>query len=242
MKFKIAWMYYDLLELYGDRGNLKVLEYLLQINNLEYEIDKITINNEHKDISNYDLVFLGGGSDNNQQLIEADLKARKAQFMKVIKNQGFILSVCGGYQFFGQYYLDAHNNKLQGLGLFNYYTEAGTKRCVGNIKIQTKIKVNNEELQIVGFENHGGQTKAIEQEQALGEVLKGHGNTYQGKYEGYLTENFLGTYIHGPLLPKNPLLAKYIIEKILLQKYQIKKIIKVDFLDISKKAKEEVNY
>ncbi len=239
MEFKIAFMYYDLLELYGDRGNITVLESILKYNNIKFKTDKITLNS-NIDISNYDFVFLGGGSDQNQILVESDLKKRKEQMINVMNNKGFILSVCGGYQMFGKYYLDAHNNKIEGLNIFDYYTEASNNRCVGNIKIKSKIKINNTNLEVLGFENHSGITKGIKKEMCFGEVLSGNGNEYQSNYEGFMGEHFIGTYIHGPLLPKNPEIIRFILEKVLKEKYNLKQIIELPYLDIVKKAKKSV--
>ncbi len=241
MEFNIAFMYYDLLELYGDRGNITVLEAILKFNNINYNIEKITIN-QKKDISNYDFVFLGGGTDQNQLLVEEDLKLRKNQMINVMKNKGFILTVCGGYQMFGKYYLDAHSNKIEGLGIFDYYTQANDKRCVGNIKIVSKIKNEGNNIEIIGFENHSGITKGIDSNTCFGEVILGNGNEYKSKYEGYMDEFFIGTYIHGPLLPKNPYIAKYIIEKVLKEKYNLNKNIDLPYLDIVKKAKKSVRF
>ncbi len=241
MKFNIAFMYYDLLELYGDRGNITVLESILKFNNINYNIDKITIN-DNIDISNYDFVFLGGGTDQNQILVEEDLKSRKKQMISVMENKGFILCVCGGYQMFGKYYLDAHNNKIQGLDIFDYYTEASNKRCVGNIKIKSKIKFNNSYIDIIGFENHSGITKGITYKDCFGEVINGNGNEYESSYEGFMSDNFIGTYIHGPLLPKNPYIAKYIIEKVLKEKYNLNKDIELPYLNIVEKAKKSVRF
>ncbi len=241
MKFNIAFMYYDLLELYGDRGNITVLESILKFNSVDYKVEYITIN-QKVDISNYDLVFLGGGTDQNQLLVEEDLKKRKNQMIKVMENKGFILTVCGGYQMFGKYYLDAHNNKIEGLGIFDYYTEASPKRCVGNVKIKSNIKFDNQELEVLGFENHSGITKGIDSKQCFGNVVIGNGNEYKSKYEGYMDDFFIGTYIHGPILPKNPYIAKYIIEKVLKEKYDLNNKIEIPYLDIVEKAKKSVRF
>ncbi len=242
MEFKILWLYYDLLDLYGDRGNIKVLEYILKHNNIKYKIDKITINEEDKKDTDYDLVFLGGGSDKNQQLIESDLKSRKNQLKSIMDNKGFILTVCGGYQLFGKYYLDQNGNKIEGLGLFDYYTKAHDRRCIGNVKIKSKIKLDDDFIEIVGFENHSGQTHNVNKENALGTVINGNGNEYKGKFEGYISNNFIGTYIHGPLLPKNPQIAKYIIQKVLKDKHNKNINIKLNHDNVIKKAKEEIKY
>lgn len=239
MKINIAFMYYDLLELYGDRGNITVLESILKFNDIPFKTDKITIN-EEIDISNYDIVFLGGGSDQNQALVSEDLLKRKEQMRKVMNQKGFILTVCGGYQMFGKYYLDAHGNKIEGLGLFNYYTEASNNRCVGNIKIKSNIILEGKSLEIIGFENHSGVTKNINKEQTLGNVIEGNGNEFKSSYEGFLDNNFLGTYIHGPLLPKNPEIAKYIIKKVLKDKYKNNKELKLPYLELVNQAKKDV--
>lgn len=125
--------------------------------------------------------------------------------------------ICGGYQLFGKYYTDANNDKIEGLGIFDYYTQAplNKKRCVGNIIVDANL--DNEIIRICGFENHGGQTKNVTT--VLGNVVKGHGNEYQSKFEGFYNGTVLGTYIHGPLLPKNSKLADFIIKKALSRNY-----------------------
>ena len=235
MTFKIGWMYYDLLELYGDRGNIKIMTNILKHNKIDYVVDKITIN-ENKKLEDYDLIFLGGGSDYAQNLLYKDLLGYKEQLEQVIKNNGFILTVCGGYQMFGQYYMGQDGNKIPGLGIFEFYTDAGTTRCTGNVVADCKL--GNTNLKLVGFENHGGQTKNVKK--VLGDVKVGNGNEYKLGKEGCMINNFIGTYIHGPLLPKNPEVGKYIIEYVMKNKYH--KTIDIDLSQMKyyKKAKEEV--
>lgn len=240
LNIKIAWLYYDLLELYGDRGNINVLTKILQDNGVDYEVDKVTIRDDI-DISDHDIIFLGGGSDRAQQLIAPDLFSRKEQIKSAMDKNGFILGICGGYQMFGQYYLDAHGYKAQGLGLFDFYTVAGEHRKVGNIKVKTGEDSIFGGIEIVGFENHGGETKNVG-ENSFAEVLKGNGNEYQSEYEGFLTNNFLGTYIHGPLFPKNPLVAKSILESVLTKKYGEKLDLKLTYLPEAEKAQEVVRF
>ncbi len=235
MNFKIAWLYYDLLELYGDRGNIKVLEQVLKENNINVEIDKITLNDE-RDLSNHDIIFLGGGSDSAQRLLYEDLIKRKEQIQKAMENNAFILTICGGYQMFGKYYRDASGEKIKGLEIFDYYTEGGKDRCIGNVIAKTTI--DNEEITLVGFENHGGQTKDVKHPFAT--IVSGNGNEFESKYEGFMHENFIGTYLHGPLLPKNPEIAKYIIEYVLKNKYQNEQKIEITDLRFYKEAKDIV--
>lgn len=235
MIFKIAWMYYDLLELYSDRGNLIVMEKILQDNEIEYKLDKLTIS-DTQDISDYDFVFLGGGTDRAIKIVEEHLFSKKPEFKNVMKNNGFILTICGGYQLFGKYYKSLDNKITKGLGIFDYHTESGKNRCVGNIKIEVE---DSKIGRVIGFENHAGETKNVDGNY-FGKTRVGHGNEFGGAYEGYMSENFIGTYIHGPLLPKNPQIAKYIIESVLLKKYKIKKDIKVNLDGIA--AKEQVKF
>lgn len=239
MIIKIAWLYYDLLELYGDQGNIKVLEDILQDNGLEYKIDKITIH-DPRDISTHDIVFLGGGSDRAQKLIAKDLEKRKTELQNIMLNKGFIFTVCGGYQMFGKYYLDITGKKIPGLGLFKYYTVAGKNRSVGNIKIEVFKDINNS-YEVVGFENHSGETYNVG-DKYFGRVVKGNGNKYKGGYEGYKDDHFLGTYIHGPLLPKNPMIGKEILEQVLKEKYNVEINLKLKYLDTIEKAKEAIQY
>ncbi len=234
-KLRLAWLYYDLLELYGDRGNIKAIEYLCEKNDIEIEVDKITLNDKI-DISNHDILFLGGGTDYAQSLLYKDLLGRKPQIEEFLKNNGFTLAICGGYQMFGKYYVTANGSKIDGLGIYNHYTESGDNRCIGNVIIESSF--NDETVKLVGFENHGGQTKAVSH--PLGKIIVGHGNETNSKCEGCLEPGFIGTYLHGPLLPKNPEITKYILEYVFINKYNIDINIEIDSLVLSKKAKDIV--
>lgn len=212
--FNIAWLYHDILNLYGDSGNIFVLTHLLETNQIPYQVDKISLNDNQK-LDDYDIIFIGGGSDLAQALIYEDFISRKQEIIKCMNNNGFVLAICGGYQLFGQYYLDAKGNKIEGLGLFDYQTQAGTTRLNSNIYI--KAHLGSEEVDIVGYENHSGHT--INVTNPLGKVIVGNGNDQHSQLEGFIDEHFIGTYIHGPLLPKNPEIGKYIIQKVLKDKY-----------------------
>ena len=137
--------------------------------------------------------------------------------MNALNHSTTFLLICGGYQLFGKYYLDQDGNEIDGLGIFDYYTESTDRdhRCIGNIVVEATI--NNETFKIVGFENHGGQTKNVET--PLGKVLYGHGNTYNGGQEGFINDSVIATYMHGPLLPKNPIIADILIKRALKKKY-----------------------
>ena len=216
MNLKICWMYHDLMDLYGDKGNIQVLKIRAQKRNIECIVDTCSLK-EEKDLSAYDLLFIGGGADKEQSLLVEDLLSRKENIRKAMDEESFILLICGGYQLFGQYYLDGDGNKIEGLGFFDYYTESASRdvRCIGNIAIE--VDVEGEKFKAVGFENHGGQTKNVST--PFGRVLSGQGNSFSCGFEGFYNGSVLGTYMHGPLLPKNPQIADLILRKALKKRY-----------------------
>ena len=217
MKLKCCWLYHDIMDLYGDKGNIMVLTKRCMDRGIQFELDTCSIG-EEKDFSQYHLLFLGGGADKEQRLLAEDLRSKKDSIVKALDAGTFMFLVCGGFQMFGQYYIDSHQNKIEGLKIFDYYTESmpKNKRAIGNILIQTKLE--DETYDVIGFENHGGMTKGITT--PFGRVIKGYGNNGEDQGEGFLHEQVLGTYIHGPLLPKNPKVADYIIYKSLKKEYQ----------------------
>lgn len=216
MKLNILWMYHDLMDLYGDKGNIEVLRRRAEKRGIECTVDTCTLN-EEKNIADYDLFFLGGGADREQQLIYKDLLGRKDNIREAMDGGTAFLLICGGYQLFGRYYRDQDGNVLESLGFFDYYTEASDRdhRCIGNIALEAEI--DGETIRMVGFENHGGQTKNVAT--PLGRVLSGHGNMYRSEYEGFLNDQVVATYMHGPLLPKNPAVADRIILRALRKNY-----------------------
>ena len=147
-----------------------------------------------------------------------DLLKHKDNIKKAIEQGVFFLLICGSYQLFGKYYKGVDGNIIPGLEVFDYYTEAiadRKKRCIGNIVIETNL--NGNKIKIIGFENHGGQTYGIET--PFGSVLFGNGNKFGDTNEGFFLDNVIATYLHGPLLSKNPELADYIIKHCLDRKY-----------------------
>lgn len=212
MNLRILWMYHDLMDLYGDRGNIQVLKVRCEKRGISCLVDTCAIG-EEKDISDYDLVFVGGGADHEQFLIYQDLLKRKEDLQKAFDCGTTFLLICGGYQLFGKYYLDQDGEKIDGLGFFDYYTESIDRnhRCIGNIVLE--VQLDGETFPAVGFENHGGQTKNVST--PLGNVKYGHGNQYQSAYEGFVTPQVIATYMHGPLLPKNPRIADIVLKRAL---------------------------
>lgn len=217
-ELKILYLYPDILELYGDYGNIQVLKYRLEKRGINAIIEQYSIGDNSPDFNSFDLVFAGGGADQEQGILADDLIKYKDNIKDAINNGVFFLLICGAYQLFGKYYKSADGDIVPGLEVFDYYTEAindRKKRCIGNIVIEANL--NGKSTKVIGFENHGGQTFDISN--PFGKVLFGNGNKFGDTEEGYFQNNVIATYLHGPLLSKNPELADYIIKYCLDRKY-----------------------
>lgn len=227
-ELKLLYLYPDMLELYGDYGNIQVLKYRCEKRGINLIVEKYSIGDSVPDFKSYDIVFAGGGADNEQSILSEDLIKYKENIKEAVENGTFFLLICGAYQLFGKYYKGVEGNIIPGLEIFDYYTEAAgdrKKRCIGNIV--TKVNLEGEETEVIGFENHGGQTFNITT--PFGKVLHGNGNKFQDTEEGYFRENVIATYLHGPLLSKNPKVADYIIKYCMKRKENDS--IKLDDLD-----------
>lgn len=210
-KIKVLHMYADMLDLYGDSGNMEILGYRCKMRGIECQIDKYSVDSEMPDFSAYDLIYIGGGADLEQQHISEDLLKCRDGIVEAYKKGVFMFLICGGYQLMGKYYRDADGNEIPGLGLFDYYTVAPSsrkKRCIGNIVI--KAEIDGQKVNVVGFENHGGQTQDVKT--PFGEVLYGNGNCSKSSAEGYTEKNVIATYLHGPCLAKNPEVTDHMIK------------------------------
>ena len=217
-ELKILYLYPDILELYGDFGNIQVLKYRLEQRGINVTIVPYSIGNPTPNFNDYDLVFAGGGADQEQGILSEDLLKYKDNIKEAIDNGVFFLLICGSYQLFGKYYKGVEGNIIPGLEMFDYYTEAiadRKNRCIGNIVIN--VNLNGKETKVIGFENHGGQTFNVDT--PFGNVLFGNGNKFGDTKEGFFLDNIIATYLHGPLLSKNPELADYIIKYCLDRKY-----------------------
>ncbi len=203
---KIAHLYPERMSIYGDFGNVLVLSQRMNWRGIKNEVVSIEVGDKlPKDI---DMIFIGGGQDKGQVVVAEDLMAKSSQIKDFAESGGPLLSVCGGYQLLGEYFISSDYGQIQGIGLFNVISKATETRMIGNILVQSE-KFG----QLVGFENHSGATEFIGRAQPLGVVKKGFGNNPEDKLEGVIYKNAIGTYLHGSFLPKNPKVADWLIRQ-----------------------------
>lgn len=214
MDYHIYHMFPQLLNLYGDHGNIITLEYFakkLGLNPIVHEIEDV----DSIDWDEVNFMLIGGGSDREQAIVTEQLFKIKDRLKKEVEAGLPILAVCGGYQFLGEYYQTSDGNKLLGLDIVKMHTIAQEEvRLVGNALVES-----DEFETVVGFVNHGGQT--YHDLASLGRVTSGYGNSISDQNEGVRYKNIIGTYLHGPLLPKNPKITLYYLE-IFMKKHNIK--------------------
>jgi len=214
MKFTIGWFYSDLMNIYGDRGNILTLLRRAQWRGLDASVVELQ-RGPARNMDDVDVFFFGGGQDREQALIYDDLREHKQdQLQQAVKNGAQILAVCGGYQLLGHYYQTAEGERYDGIGLLDVTTRAGKKRFIGDVVVQTSIEGLTPST-LVGFENHSGRTFLGPNARPLGKVVTGKGNNGSDKTEGTVQGGIIGTYLHGSLLPKNPHLADHLIAQAL---------------------------
>lgn len=220
----IGWLYPELMNTYGDRGNVIAIKKRCEWRGIHTVIKNIDNESTIKDLISCDLLIMGGAQDTQQEAVAKDL-SKKSKTLKSLIEKGIPgLYICGGFQYLGKYYLTADGIKLKQLGILDIYTEnPGTRRLIGNIAIEVSLKEGTKET-VVGFENHGGRTILESGIKPLGKVIKGFGSNDKMQLEGAIYKNSIGTYLHGPILPKNPFIADFLIKKALEIKYN-KKII-----------------
>lgn len=202
---KVFHFFPDKLNLYGDIGNIIAITQRAKWRGLDVEVVNV---NDTKDIdlSDADILFIGGGSDREQKLATQQLFNVQEEFRDLIEDGIPALMICGGYQFLGQSYVTADGTELTTLNILDFRTESKIDRLTGNIILESEHFG-----QIVGFENHGGRT--YHDFEPLGKVLSGYGNNGEDGGEGIHYKNLIGTYLHGPILPKNPQMTDYLIDK-----------------------------
>lgn len=214
---KICWLYPELMNLYGDRGNIIAMTQRCAWRGIESKVDHITIG-DRVDFTDYDIISMGGGADREQMLLAGDFEGVKGESLRAAIEAGHVfLGVCGALQLMGHYFLTHTGERLPGLGIFDLYTEGTSDRLIGNVVIESTISGTPRSL--VGFENHSGKTYLGKGVEPLGNVLKGGGNNGKDGFEGVRYKNAVGTYLHGSVLPKNPWFTDWLIAGALERRY-----------------------
>ena len=214
MELNICHLYPDLLNVYGDVGNILILKHRAALRGIDVNIINSSLG-DPIDEKNIDILFFGGGQDFEQSIVSKDLlEVKKDSFVKYVEDSKVVLAICGGYQLLGKYYTAPNGEKIEGLGILNIYTEGGDTRFIGNTEIF------NEEFDetYVGFENHSGRTY-INDHKPLGKCIHGYGNNGEDGYEGCIYKNTFGSYFHGSFLSKNPEFADRLLTLALKHKY-----------------------
>ena len=217
MELNICHLYPDILNLYGDRGNIITMKRRLEGRGIKVNIDECSIG-QPLNADKYDIFFIGGGQDFEQEVLLRDLSSGKAQDIRTaVEEEKTFLAICGGYQMLGEYYKTWDGVQLDFIGAIGVHTIGAKERMIGNYMFRTTPESGD--TVVVGFENHSGKTYLSEQVAPLGMVLSGNGNNGEDKTEGARYKNVFGTYSHGSLLPKNPVLCDFILQTALNHRY-----------------------
>ena len=207
MKIRVAHLYPDYLNIYADRGNIAVLRWRADARGHELEVRPISIGDRFPS-REVDLVYIGGGQDREQALVAADLAGKAAVFHQAVEEGVACLAVCGGYQLLGAFYRDRAGVELPGIGVLPISTIAGEQRMIGDVLLSCEWAGET----LAGFENHAGRTSLDDGAEPLGRVVSGFGNDGESGNEGCRRLRVYGTYLHGPLLPRNPWFADRLLE------------------------------
>jgi hypothetical protein len=209
VRIRVAHLYPDYLNIYADRGNIAVLSRRAALRGHELEVEPIGLDDLVRPGA-HDLLYIGGGQDREQALIAPDLAAKGDDVRDVVAGGAALLAVCGGYQLLGRGYRGRDGSFLPGVSLFAHETVAGATRMIGDVLLDCELEPGNRH-QLAGFENHAGRTVLEPGAEPLGRVVFGFGNDGESGFEGCRVGRAIGTYLHGPLLPRNPWLADWLI-------------------------------
>ena len=213
MKLKIIHLYPDLLNLYGDKGNIETMKHRLVWRGIDAEVIAHTSEDGDINLDGADIVFLGGGTEREEKTVIQKLIPQKDKLIEYVNSGGTLFAVCGGFDMLGKF-CEYGSEQVEGLGILDMHTGNGKKRMNGDVIIESEIF----DGKIVGFENRAGKTYTNNLKH-LGRVLSGGGNNGEDMTEGVVYKNVIGTHLHGPVLPKNPKLCDYILECALRKKY-----------------------
>jgi lipid II isoglutaminyl synthase (glutamine-hydrolysing) len=210
---RVGHLYPDYLNIYADRGNIAVLSRRAAWRGHELEVTPLGLN-EELEPGRHDLYYIGGGQDREQLLVAADFVRKGEALHEAVAGGAAMLAVCGGYQLLGRGYRGFHGEDLPGVGLLPLETVAGARRMIGDILIECGLAPGGRRT-LAGFENHAGRTRLDPGAEPLGRVVAGHGNDGESGFEGCRAGRVIGTYLHGPLLPRNPWLADWLLAQAL---------------------------
>jgi CobQ-like glutamine amidotransferase family enzyme len=213
VKIVVGHLYPDYLNIYADRGNIAVLSRRAAWRGHELEVRSVSIGDELQP-GEHDLLYVGGGQDREQAFVAQDLVAKAEEIGEAVAGGAAMLAVCGGYQLLGRSYRDFHGVHLPGIGLLPLDTIAGEKRMIGDVLLECELEPGVRRM-LAGFENHVGRTRLDPGAQPLGRVVAGFGNDGESGFEGCRVGRVVGTYLHGPLLPRNPWFADWLLAQAL---------------------------
>jgi lipid II isoglutaminyl synthase (glutamine-hydrolysing) len=213
VRIRVGHLYPEYLNIYADRGNIAVLARRAALRGHELEVRAIGIG-DPVDPAAHDLLYVGGGQDREQGLVAPDLAAKGESLAAAHARGVAMLAVCGGYQLLGRGYRARDGSFLPGVGLFGHETVAGDVRMIGDVLLECELEYGRRQT-LAGFENHAGRTLLDRDAEPLGRVVHGFGNDGASGFEGCRLGRAIGTYLHGPLLPRNPWLADWLLERAL---------------------------
>lgn len=217
MVLKIGHLYPTLMSVAADRGNLYSIEKRCQWRGIATEVEQIFVR-QTPDFTKYDLILFHGGADREMEIASKDIQAKAPSLREAAEANIVFLSICAGYQLLGNYYKPFQGPDLKGVGLLDLYTEGGGTRFMTHMALQCHFEETSAQV-LVGYENHSGRTYLGSKAQPLGKVLAGWGNNGKDGFEGAVYKNVFGTYLHGPVLPKNPWFTDLLIQRSLERRY-----------------------
>ena len=213
MKIRVGHLYPDYLNIYADRGNIAVLARRAAWRGHDLEVRAVGMG-DALDPAAHDLLYVGGGQDREQALVATDLAAKGEDLRRAVGDGVAVLAVCGGYQLLGRFYRERSGAELPGVGLLPLHTVAGERRMIGDVLLECELEPGRRRT-LAGFENHAGRTYLEEGAEPLGRVVSGFGNDGESGFEGCRVGRCAGTYLHGPLLPRNPWFADWVLAQAL---------------------------
>lgn len=228
MVLRIGHLYPTLMSVAADRGNLFSIQKRCQWRGIATEVEPIFVK-QTPDFTKYDLILFHGGADREMELAAHDIQAKAPSLQEAVESNTVILSVCAGFQLLGHYYKPFQGPVLQGVGVLDLHTEGGSTRFMTHMALECKFAQTGRQI-LVGYENHSGRTYLGEKAQPLGKVLAGWGNNGKDSFEGATYKNVFGTYLHGPLLPKNPWFTDLLIQLALERRYGTVELVPLDDL------------